>query len=607
MISPLPNGGNKGGSDRSSYAFKSHCIHHNLYGVDIDASAVEICKLRLWLSLVVDEQRIDVIEPLPNLDYKIVRGNSLLGYPYKPMGLDEIEKLKEDYFIETDKKRKIELKEKIDGKIANLFKNTGKNLGYRANFDFKVNFSEVFREKDGFDVVIGNPPYGATIKGKYRKATVSFIGKVPDYEIYYFFIDLSAKLLKNNGSLSYIIPNTFLFNVFAEKYRVDLLRHWQLNEILDCTDFQIFEATVRNAIINFIKTNNSNKKIGYRYSAEKYSFEELISTGRKHISEKKIIQSNNNWALAFRLPQNKLDTILKIREENKPLIYYFPELTQGLIAYDKYRGQSKEIIEDRKYHFFEKTKKTLKPWLWGEDVKRYSVIWNKKEYIDYCSGIANPRQPKFFKGERVLIREITNPSIYAAYTDLELYSDPSVITVLKNNSSNLFSLLGILNSKLASFYHFNSSPKATKDAFPKILIKDIKNFPFPKLPVTYFRFFEILTKYLIHLNTLKNMNIKIDSIIISHFEQLIDGMVFELYFEDEVKKAGREILKYLTDTSTSLSTGLTPITDDMSDEQKMEIITKTFNELYDKNHPVRQNLEGMDEIEEVRIIKGLDK
>jgi len=67
--------------DRSSYALKSHCIHHCLYGVDIDPSAVEICKLRLWLSLVVDEQRIDKIEPLPNLDYKIVKGNSLIGLP----------------------------------------------------------------------------------------------------------------------------------------------------------------------------------------------------------------------------------------------------------------------------------------------------------------------------------------------------------------------------------------------------------------------------------------------------------------------------------------------------------------------------------------------
>jgi len=84
----------------------------------------------------------------------------------------------------------------------------------------------------------------------------------------------------------------------------------------------------------------------------------------------------------------------------------------------------------------------------------------------------------------------------------------------------------------------------------------------------------------------------------TYFEQLIDRMVFELYFEDEIKKAGREVLKHLTN--------LTPVTADMTAAEKMEIITRTFNELYDKNHPVRRNLEGMNEIEEVRIVKGLD-
>ena len=83
-------------------------------------------------------------------------------------------------------------------------------------------------------------------------------------------------------------------------------------------------------------------------------------------------------------------------------------------------------------------------------------------------------------------------------------------------------------------------------------------------------------------------------------------MAFELYFEDEIKKAGRDILKYLTNTSTTFSTSLTPITDDMTDEQKMHVIPKPLMNCMIKNHPVRQNLEGMDDIEELRIIKRLD-
>ena len=110
--------------------------------------------------------------------------------------------------------------------------------------------------------------------------------------------------------------------------------------------------------------------------------------------------------------------------------------------------------------------------------------------------------------------------------------------------------------------------------------------------------FDLLVDYCLHLKNRYGLkSSKIDQC--SFFEHLIDGMVFELYFEEEIKKAGRDILKYLNN--------LTPIKEEMSDEEKMEIITKTFNELYDENHPVRKNLERMDEIEEIRIIKGLDK
>ncbi len=80
-----------------------------------------------------------------------------------------------------------------------------------------------------------------------------------------------------------------------------------------------------------------------------------------------------------------------------------------------------------------------------------------------------------------------------------------------------------------------------------------------------------------------------------YFEQLIDGMVYELYFENEIKQAGCDILKYLND--------LPEVKDEMEDEEKMIIITKVFNKLYDKESPVRKNVEAMDSVEEVAIIK----
>ncbi|MBZ4675431.1 MAG: hypothetical protein JG782_50 [Anaerophaga sp.] len=149
--------------ERSAYRFKLNAIQNSIYGVDIDAGAVEIAKLRLWLSMVVDEERIDAIEPLPNLEYKIVQGNSLINIPDGTTINDalatEIEKLTTHYFHITDKEKKQEQKQIIDNKIQEQLQFVSDIVGYKIDFDFKLFFHEVWKEKDGFDVVIGNPPY----------------------------------------------------------------------------------------------------------------------------------------------------------------------------------------------------------------------------------------------------------------------------------------------------------------------------------------------------------------------------------------------------------------------------------------------------------------
>jgi hypothetical protein len=122
--------------DRNDYEFKRRCIEHSLYGVDIDPGAVEIAKLRLWLSLVVDEEDIKNIKPLPNLDYKIVCGNSLLSVEKNLLNFqlfDELEKLKPLFFKETNPTQKQKYKKQIDNLISQITKGN-------AKFDFEVYF-----------------------------------------------------------------------------------------------------------------------------------------------------------------------------------------------------------------------------------------------------------------------------------------------------------------------------------------------------------------------------------------------------------------------------------------------------------------------------------
>ena len=499
----------------SLFAEKRAIIENCLFGVDINPNSVNICRLRLWIELLKNAyyKQDGEFETLPNIDINIKCGNSLVSrYPVKigdSIGSGdslsaEIKNYKacvKSYKYENDKAEKqkvkdaikkikekivpnIQFKLELDASYAAENREAMENSIYRNSMEWMIEFPEVLDDEgrfNGFDVVIGNPPYGVSIKDEYRKELLRHIGKVPDYEIYYYFVEHSRKIIKHGGILSFIIPNTWLFNVYAIEWKIGLFNKWNLLQVLDCTKFKIFEeATVRNTIVLFGKTECFNHIVTYKNTKDAVSFENLIAKKDSMLSEQDIKPLNVNWGLAFSLPENIVLIVNKIKSNGKALQTYFPEISQGMIAYDKYKGQDEYTIKNRIYHHFE-YKDGYKKWLWGEDVKRYLTIWNGKEYIDYCLGIANPRQPKYFMGKRLLVREITNPSIYANIVDEELYNDPAVLIVLDSKSYSLEVALAIFNSKLATFYHFNHSPKATKGAFPKIIIEDLKTFPLPHI------------------------------------------------------------------------------------------------------------------------------
>jgi hypothetical protein len=177
--------------------------------VDIDPGAVEIAKLRLWLSLVVDEEDIRQIQPLPNLDYKIVCGNSLLGVEKNLFNLDlfnELERLKPLYFDETNAEKKQEYKSQIDDLINQITNNN-------QNFDFEVYFSEVFHEKQGFDIVIANPPYGVEIDEKDIKEIIKRARDTNNSNSAALFIDLGKnRLISELGTLTFIVPKSLLYS-----------------------------------------------------------------------------------------------------------------------------------------------------------------------------------------------------------------------------------------------------------------------------------------------------------------------------------------------------------------------------------------------------------
>ena len=235
---------------QTPYDLKRECIENSLYGVDIDAGAVEIAKLRLWLSLVVDEDDPQNIKPLPNLDYKIVCGDLLVGVEknlFNQELFSELEKVKLFYFNATAPVIKQQYKKQIDNLIDRI-------TNGRSRFDFEVYFSEVFHEKNGFDVVIGNPPYlesrhpdfNDKLKKLYQISTKKrwkedskYITRGSDLLIY--FIETSIFYVNRSGCVILITQNSWLDTEYGNKFQAFLLKNTQVRLVID-SDYRYFAS-----------------------------------------------------------------------------------------------------------------------------------------------------------------------------------------------------------------------------------------------------------------------------------------------------------------------------------------------------------------------------
>jgi hypothetical protein len=508
-----------GTRERTPYHFKSHAIQHCLYGVDIDPGAVEIAKLRLWLSLVVDEQETKEIKPLPNLDYKVVRGNSLLGFPFRSPRLHEIAKLQADVVGESDHTAKARLKRQIDIKLAQSIAASKKSLGYEVTFDFETWFSEVFRNRGGFDIIIANPPYGADLTDRERQTLAERFPFVPDFESADYFICIALEKLRAGGTKCFIVPNTWLVNRFARRFRRHLLDRYALSSIGDCSGFSVFDsASVRNSL-----TLISRATPPANYAVRFVVLEPVRGPARMiEVTSTMLLAGLDNWLAYFSAADSRLILANKIRQGARPL-GDFTDSSQGLIPYDKYRGHDEQTIRNRIWHADFKRDKTYRRELQGRDVNRYSVTWNGETWISYGRWLAAPREQRFFTSERILIREITNPRILAAYTSDEFYNTPSIINVTAFRGLHPLYVLGLLNSNLLSFYHVETSPKSKKGLFPKILVNDVRSLPIKEgSPEVERRVVRLVERIL----SAKSRDPGADT---TSWERGIDQLVYELY------------------------------------------------------------------------------
>lgn len=261
---------------------KRHIMEQNIYGVDIEKGAVDIARLRFWLAMIVEEK--DPI-PLPNLHFKIMQGNSLLE-SYQNVDLSDMTKVKpvsRSLFSSEDSEReslvadlKRYYKASDHTERARLFQSIIKNVRRQldaknirlpkgmdpsANEDFflwHTWFTDVF-ENGGFDIVIGNPPYGANIDDLIDVYEKLYPETSKGYkDIYKYFFNNGLRILKSSGLLSYITPSTYLRQPRYGDVRRLMLK-FNINRILDLGE-NIFKEAVVPVSISILKKDKPEQK-----------------------------------------------------------------------------------------------------------------------------------------------------------------------------------------------------------------------------------------------------------------------------------------------------------------------------------------------------------
>ena len=389
-------------AERTAYHFKRHAIQNSIYGVDIDAGAVEIAKLRLWLSLVVDEDDVQQIKPLPNLDYKVVVGNSLLGFPFKSQRIQRIEKLKTDYFDETDHEKKKRLKREIDSELSQAFANSKGSLGYEVSFDFQIYFSEVFYTNKGFDVVIANPPYVRQEAIKELKPALKAAGYecfTGTADLLVYFYERGVKLLRDGGAIALITSNKFYRAGYGEKLRGFLARELTLHRLIDFGDAPVFEAIAYASILAGVRTAPSPDASALAYTWEKeMAFDriaQIVPARGQQIRQSEL--KPDGWRLESPAVLRLLE---KLRRAGKPLGEYvngrfFRGILTGLNgAFVVDRATRDRLIREHK-----SSAEILKPFLRGRDVKRWRTEF-AEQYLVRIESSENKEHPWSGKSER---------------------------------------------------------------------------------------------------------------------------------------------------------------------------------------------------------------
>ena len=477
----------------SLFEEKRAIIENCLFGVDINPNSVNICRLRLWIELLKNAyyKENGEFETLPNIDINIKCGDSLVShYPVnlcepvsKDINLDaQIKKYKacvKAYKYECDKEQKklvnkaiSDIKRQLSPGIEQWLelestdveankRNVDKNI-YRNSMEWMIEFPEVLDDKGrflGFDIVIGNPPYvfardahfSESFKKQIEKAyytklsqqTKTRANQSGKINLFAMFIMRGIMLTKQNGILSYIVPNNILRTTTYDLVRKYLLENTSINQIVDLGSGVFAKVTAATITMQLTNRKESNNDIIVLTDVQNLNNIEAIKTV---IPQKQFLQ-NTSYTFNIFGNTNNSNLINRIKNNATTFGNYCIDIIEGIVA------KKSLIFKENGINRF--------PLLEGKCIKKYSITGINK-YIEWDKGKIHRTRPDYlWKEPEKLVTQRISGGLHPLVVALDNSQYKSFAStnniVLKDNYKHLYKyFLALLNSNVLNWYYANS-------------------------------------------------------------------------------------------------------------------------------------------------------
>lgn len=544
-----------------TYEIKMHYLEKSLFGTDIEPMAIEISKLRAWLSLIVDQEESGNVDALPNLDFHFICCNSLvrlknddsntLNFFDEPK--NEMAAIKTKYFYSVSPKEKKSLQNQyeefikrhtdvVSDRVQQLLTYHPFNSDTPAEFFDKF---EMFGMVEGFDIVISNPPYVRQERIKYKNSISDYLLFTSTADLYTYFFELALTNLRPNGVLSYITSSKYGRALYGEGLRRLLATENEINYLVDFGEQHVFAAITNTWVIQLTckkpKADHKFKLLNSidvppvlvpqgQLSSEAWAFNDSATEVLKNkIKAIGPLIGDTNYRI-FRGILTGINEVFVVNEETKnKLVQLDPKNTEILnpilrgrdIARFELKKISNWLITTKNEFNVADLYPTMAKYLESKNSELNFRVQNRGDKGAHWMNLRDCAYYEEMESNKIVWLELSDKNKFAYSEKGEYLLNGAWMMV----GPNLKAMLGIMNSSVVKFYFdliANSSGMGTTQ-WRKYAVENIPIPDFEKAPKALLESLVFLVDKRLSLKMVESQNECFE------IEKQIDKVVYELY------------------------------------------------------------------------------